>query len=375
MSFRIYLSPPDVGANERNLLLEAFDSNWIAPFGPALNEFEALLSETIGTNVSAVSSGTAALHLLLKAHHIGAGDYVLCSNITFAATVFAVDYVGAKAILVGSDSQTWNMCPDALSETLAWCKKEGIIPKALLVTHLYGMPADVFSILEICKEHDIVVIEDAAEALGSSYFGGMCGNLADGASLSFNGNKIITTSSGGAVCTNNEDHLERVKFWANQAKDNTPFYMHHETGYNYRLSNLSAAVGLGQLQCLEEKVAKKRAIFERYQDALEPLGFQFQEEPALCESNRWLTVALIPENEKASVSDLIEYLKALGIEARHMWTPMHMMPLPYLVKTDIDLNGDLDIFTRGICLPSGTGLTEDQQTEVIEAIKAYYQSL
>jgi len=375
MSFRIYLSPPDVGANERNLLLEAFDSNWIAPFGPALNAFEALLSDTIGNKVSAVSSGTAALHLLLKAHNVGAGDYVLCSNITFAATVFVVDYVGAKAILVPSDKQTWNMCPKALNETLEWCEKEGIAPKALLVTHLYGMPAEVFDILEICKPYNIVVIEDAAEALGSNYLFQACGNLAHGGALSFNGNKIITTSSGGAVCTNNDFHSERMQFWANQAKDNTPFYMHHETGYNYRLSNLSAAVGLGQLQALEEKVAKKRAIFERYKAALEPLGFQFQHEPEICESNRWLTVALIPENEKASVSDLIDSLRALGIEARHMWTPMHIMPLPYLVKTNLDLESDFEIFLKGICLPSGTGLTEAQQQEVITAIITYYQSL
>lgn len=375
MSFRIYLSPPDMGITERNLLLEAFDSNWIAPFGPALNEFEALLSDTIGNKVSAVSSGTAALHLLLKSHNIGAGDYVLCSNITFAATVFAVDYVGAKAILVASDSQTWNMCPDTLIKTLAWCKKEGIAPKALLVTHLYGMPADVFTIAEICSEHEIVILEDAAEALGSTYFGGICGNLAHGAALSFNGNKIITTSSGGAVCTNDEFHFERMKFWANQSKGNTPFYTHHETGYNYRLSNLSAAVGLGQLQSLEKKVAKKRAIFERYQTALEPLGFQFQYEPELCESNRWLTVALIPEDEKASISGLLDFLNGIGIEARHMWTPMHMMQLPYLIKPDLNLEGDLDIFVRGICLPSGTSLSDAQQDEVITGIFDYYQSL
>jgi len=375
MAFRIYLSPPDVGVSERESLIDAFDSNWIAPFGPALTKFESQLSQEIGTHIVATNSGTAALHLLLLAYGIGEGDFVLCSNLTFAASVFAIDYVGAKAILVPSEPSTWNISPDALEATLQWCKAESIQPKAILVTHLYGMPADINAIDSICRAQNILVLEDAAEALGSQYKEVNCGAFGEGAALSFNGNKIITTSGGGAVSSNNQEIVKRVSHLANQAKEPKPYYFHTETGFNYRMSNISAAIGVGQMLHLQEKIGKKRRIFNTYKEALEPIGFTFQEEKEGAYSNRWLTAAILPKSERLTPSSLIAILAENGIESRHLWTPMHQMPLPYLITPPIDYRTDDYLFEQGICLPSGTSLTSEEQEEVIQIIKTSYQSL
>jgi pyridoxal phosphate-dependent aminotransferase EpsN len=369
---RIYLSPPHMGTRERELLLEAFDSNWIAPLGPHVDAFEReLAAEVEIAHACALSSGTAALHLALEMLGVGSGDEVIVSSFTFAATANAIRYVNATPVFVDSDEQTWNMDPDLLEEELRDCAKRGRLPKAVIVVDLYGQCADYDRIVPICEQYGVPIIEDAAEALGARYKGRTAGSFGVMSTLSFNGNKIITTSGGGALLSRDPKFVERARFLATQARDAAPHYQHSSIGYNYRLSNLLAAVGRGQLALLHDRVTKRRANFARYNTMLGELpGIEFMPEPEGFESTRWLTCMTVdPHAFGATREEIRLTLEASDIESRPTWKPMHLQP----VFAGCRVRGGAvseNIFEHGLCLPSGSSLTTEQQDRVIELTRS-----
>lgn len=366
---RIYLSPPHTTGRERELLLDAFDSNWIAPLGPHVDAFEQEFAARLGVPAAAaLSSGTAALHLALTLLGVGPGDEVLTSTLTFAATANAVTYVGAEPVLIDSDRQTWNMDPALLAEELASCARRGRLPKAVLAVDLYGQCADYEPILAACRRHGVPLVEDAAEALGASYHGRPAGTFGVLGCFSFNGNKIITTSGGGML-VGSAEQCDRARFLASQARDPAPHYEHSQIGHNYRLSNLLAAVGRGQLQTLDERVAARRKNFAAYRWALGELpGIEFMPQTPRGRSTRWLTCLTIdPEPFGASREDVRLALEAANIEARPVWKPMHMQPVFRGCRTRGGAVAE-DIFARGLCLPSGSNLAEADRARVIETI-------
>ena len=366
---RIYLSPPDMGAEERELLLEAFDSNWIAPLGPHVDAFERELGEVAGgADVAALSSGTAALHLGLELLGVQRGDRVYVSTLTFAASVNAIRYRGAEPVFIDATRSTWNLDPDLLRETLERDAKAGRLPKAVMVVDLYGQCADYDPILEACRAHGVPVLEDAAEALGASYRGRPAGSLGDIAVFSFNGNKIITTSGGGALVSANAEWVERARFLASQAREPAPHYEHEVVGYNYRLSNLLAAVGRGQLRGLAAKVAARRANFDAYRRALRGVaGSTFMPEADYGTSTRWLTCLTV--RDTATRDGIIAALGAANIEARPVWKPMHAQPVFQGFES---IGGDVadELFATGLCLPSGSSLSDAQRKRVIDTFLA-----
>lgn len=369
MPERIFLSPPHLGGLERELLLEAIDSNWVAPLGPFVDRFESETAARVHVaHAAALSSGTAALHLALLILGVGRGDRVICSTFTFAASANPIVYLGAEPVFIDSDRESWNMDPDLLREELQACAREGRLPKAVIVVDLYGQCADYDRISAICDEFGVPLVEDAAEALGASYKGRPAGSFGKVSILSFNGNKIITTSGGGMLLSNDESVIARARFLATQARDSAPHYQHSAIGFNYRMSNLVAAVGVGQLHYLDNRVAARRRIFERYTTTIGTLpGVQFMPEADYGLSNRWLTcVTIDPDEFGATREDVRLALEAENIESRPLWKPMHLQP----VFKDCRVRGgsvSAELFERGLCLPSGTAMT-DAQMERVEAI-------
>ena len=368
---RIYLSPPDVGERERELLLDAFDSNWIAPLGPHVDAFEREVAALCGAeHAVALSSGTAGLHLALLHLGVKPGDEVVVPSLTFAATAFAVTYLGARPVFVDSERSTWNLDPQLLSDRLEARAGEGRLPAAVLTVDLYGQCADYVAITEVCERFEVPIVEDAAEALGATWDGRGAGSFGRCAVFSFNGNKIITTSGGGMLVTDDPGIASAVRHLATQAREPVVHYEHNVVGYNYRLSNLLAAVGRGQLEGLSAKIERRSQVGDRYRSELGDLpGWTFQPLDPRGVPNQWLTVAQIDPAEAAvDRTAVMEALGALGIESRPAWKPMHAQPV--FADREAVLNGTSDeIFARGLCLPSGSSLTDAQQEEVIAAIR------
>lgn len=372
---RIYLSPPHMSGNELTYIQHAFDTNWIAPLGPHVDAFEKELASYVGLNdAAAVSSGTAAIHLALRLLDVNTGDSVFCSSLTFVASANPIVYLGAKPVFIDSEPDTWNMSPQALENALYDAVQEGKLPKAVIVVNLYGQSAKMDEILAICHTFNIPVIEDAAESLGSSYKGRASGSFGKYGIYSFNGNKIISTSGGGMLVSNDVEGLNKARFLATQARDYAAHYQHSQIGYNYRMSNVLAGIGRAQLEVLEERVHARREVFGRYYQELGNLpGIRFMPELANTRSNRWLTALTLEEKEAGvSIEALLDYLAEENIEARPVWKPLHMQPLfegaKYYSHND-NASVSEQLFKTGLCLPSGSNMTEDEQMRVIECIK------
>jgi dTDP-4-amino-4,6-dideoxygalactose transaminase len=367
---RIWLSPPHMGGEERKFVEEAFETNWIAPVGPNLTAFEQELSAYNDIqHCAALSSGTAAIHLALIILGVKQGDEVICSSFTFSGSCNPIIYEKATPVFVDSEAETLNMDPVLLQEAIEdRLKKTGKTPKAIIVVHLYGMPAKISQIMQVAREYEIPVIEDAAEALGSAYDGKKLGTFGDFGLYSFNGNKIITTSGGGALVSANEEWIRKAKFLATQARDPAPHYEHSHVGYNYRLSNVSAGIGRGQLRVLDERVRQRRAVFDWYRSRLEKSGmFAFIPEPPKSFSNRWLTTILLTEHYPHDREFLRQQLEKDNIEARPLWKPMHLQPI--FKHSPAYTSGIAEkFFNKGLCLPSGSSLTEHDLGRVIKAI-------
>ena len=364
---KIWLSSPHMGDNEIAYVNEAFDTNWIAPVGPHLNRFEERLSDiSNGYSVAALSSGTAAIHLALVLLGVSDCDEVLCSSFTFSASANPIVYQRAKPIFIDSEYDTWNMCPNKLEEAIQSRLKAGVKPKAIIVVHLYGMPAKMNEIKAVASKFEIPVIEDAAEGLGSTYFEEPLGTLSEIGIFSFNGNKIITTSSGGALISSNDEYVQKAKFLSTQARDDAPHYEHSNIGFNYRLSNVCAAIGLGQLEVLGKRVEKRRNNHSFYEKTLSQSDkIQFLKEPDGFYSNRWLTTILLPDFELREKIRLA--LAEENIESRPLWKPMHLQPI---FKDCLIYGGSVceELFERGLCLPSGSNLDESDLTRIMDKI-------
>jgi pyridoxal phosphate-dependent aminotransferase EpsN len=367
---KLYLSPPHMGPAERQLLIDAFDSNWLGTLGPEVDAFEREFAELHGIEgAAALANGTAGLHLALVMLGVGPGDEVFCSDLTFAASTNVIAYQGATPVFIDSERTSWNMDPALLAEELEACARRGKLPKVVIVVDLYGQCADFDPILEACARHGVPVVEDAAESLGAEYRGRPAGTLADIGVFSFNGNKIITTSGGGMLVARRRDWVDRARYLANQARDPVPHYQHSVIGYNYRLSNLLAAIGRGQLRVLSERVAQRRANNAFYRAALGGMdGIEFMPEAAHGRSTFWLTSLTIdPARFGATSEEVRVALNAVDIEARPVWKPMHLQP----VFGDYRLCGgavSTDLFERGICLPSGSNLTDEDRARVVDAV-------
>ncbi|HLS29745.1 MAG TPA: aminotransferase class I/II-fold pyridoxal phosphate-dependent enzyme [Flavobacteriaceae bacterium] len=372
MKKKIWLSTPHMGGSEQKYIQEAFDSNWIAPLGPNVNGFEKDLQNYLQDDieVAALSSGTAAIHLGLILLNVKKGDEVICQSMTFSASANPVLYQGAKPVFVDSEKDTWNMCPNALEEAISDRIELGKKPKAIIAVHLYGMPYIADEINAVAQKYDIPVIEDAAEALGSHIQNSMCGTLGTFGILSFNGNKIITTSGGGALVTHNLKAKEKAVFYATQARDDAPHYQHSKIGYNYRMSNVLAGIGRGQMEVLQKRIDKRRANYKFYQKSLGNLpGFEFVAEPDGFFSNRWLSTVLIDtQNSGTNTEEIRTALENENIETRPLWKPMHLQPIfkdyPYYGEKVAE-----NLFNSGLCLPSGTNLTEENLNRVVTKIK------
>ncbi len=371
LNSKIWLSSPHMGGTEEKFVKEAFDDNWIAPLGPHVNGFEQDLEQFTGAkNAAALSSGTAAIHLALILIGVKAGDEVICQSFTFSATANPIAYQGATPIFVDSETDTWNMCPEALRKALESRLALGKKVKAIMPVHLYGMPANMGKIAKIAAEYNIPVIEDAAEALGSTIHKKPCGTFGDFGILSFNGNKIITTSGGGALISNNKEWIDKARFLATQARDNAPHYQHSHIGYNYRMSNVVAAIGRGQMEVLPQRVQQRRANYQFYVDGLSKIeGISFLPEPDGYFSNRWLTAILVHPEKTGGVTreDIRLHLEKYNIETRPLWKPMHMQP----IFSEAPFYGDgvsEYLFERGLCLPSGSNLAQKDKQRVLDAI-------
>jgi pyridoxal phosphate-dependent aminotransferase EpsN len=368
---RIFLSPPHVSGRERELLLDAFDSNWIAPLGPHVDALEREFAAKLGAaEAVALSSGTAALQLALVLLGVGPGDEVITSTLTFAATAFAITYVGATPVFIDSDRRTWNMDPELLAEELDACALRGKLPKAVLSVDLYGQCADYAPILEACRRHGVPLIEDAAEALGARYGDRAAGTLGIFGCFSFNGNKIITTSGGGMLVSPRSEWCRKARFLATQARDPAPHYQHSEIGYNYRMSNLLAAVGRGQLGVLDERIAARRANYAFYAQALGDLpGVEFMPEHPAGQSTRWLTCLTVdPLRFGTDREEIRLALERDQVESRPVWKPMHLQP----VFSGCRIRGGRvaeDLFERGLCLPSGSSLTEADRARIVRTVR------
>ncbi|MDF9522606.1 DegT/DnrJ/EryC1/StrS family aminotransferase [Bacillus cereus] len=369
MGDRILLSSPHMSDEgyEMQYVKEAFDTNWIAPLGENVNGFERELAMKVGSNAAAaLSSGTAAIHLALKSAGVGEGDIVFCQTLTFSATANPIIYQNATPVFIDSDYETWNMCPKALEE--AFKKYPNV--KAVIVVHLYGLSADMDKIIELCKKYDVTLIEDAAESLGTYYKGKHTGSFGEYGIFSFNGNKIITTSGGGMLVSNDEERVSKVRFWATQSRDQARHYQHSELGFNYRMSNVVAGIGRGQLKVLDQRVQKKRYIFDFYKKELGNLeGIEFMPSNEWNEPNYWLSSMTL--NGKIRPIDVMEALEKENIESRPVWKPMHMQP--FFEKYDfVGTDVSEKLFENGICLPSDTKMTEADLEKVVKIIKGLW---
>lgn len=379
MKQRIYLSLAHMGGGEQRFIEEAFETNWVVPLGPNVDGFERDLADYLGEHrhVVALSAGTAAIHLGLVLLGVGAGDEVICQSFTFSASANPVVYQGAIPVFVDSEPETWNMSPELLEEAILDRKaRTGRFPKAIIPVHLYGMPANMDRILEIAEKYEIPVLEDAAEAIGSEYKGRKCGTFGTCGALSFNGNKMITTSGGGALVCRTKEAAERTKFFATQARENRPYYYHEHIGYNYRMSNICAGIGRGQMTVLPQHIARRREIHTLYTRLLEHVpGIVVMQNPdADYDSNFWLTcITVDPERTGITADEIRVHLESQNIESRLLWRPMHMQPVfaenPYY-GTDVAER----LFERGLCLPSGSMLDDGQIAEVAGRIVSLVES-
>ncbi|MBS1752106.1 MAG: aminotransferase class I/II-fold pyridoxal phosphate-dependent enzyme [Bacteroidetes bacterium] len=378
MQSKIWLSSPHMGGSERKYVNEAFDTNWVAPLGPNVNGLEQDIAEFLKGNhgdivhVAALSAGTAAIHLGLILLDVKPGDEVICQSMTFSASANPIAYQGATPVFVDSEKDTWNMSPEMLDLAIKDRIAKGKKPKAIIPVHLYGMPAKMKEITAIAQQYEIPILEDAAESLGSHIHGKFCGTFGEIAALSFNGNKIITTSGGGALVAKNAADAEKARFLSTQARDTASHYQHSHIGYNYRMSNICAGIGRGQMEVLTERVQQRRANYNWYTNVLsDTAGIEFLKEPEGYYSNRWLTTVLVKHPSKTR-EDLRIALEAENIEARPLWKPMHRQP----IFKDAPFYGDgtsEKLFNNGLCLPSGSNLTQEEKSRVLEQIKKVLQ--
>jgi len=374
MKDKIWLSSPHMGGNEMKYVQEAYDTNWVAPLGANVNGFEEDLESYLKINhASALSSGTAAIHLALILLGIKSGDEVIASSFTFSATVNPITYIGATPILIDSEKETWNMCPVELERAIKDRISKGNKPKAIILVHLYGMPAQIDKLMSIANKYDIPLIEDAAEALGSTFKNKALGTYGKFGILSFNGNKIITTSGGGALVSNDKDLIQQSKFLATQARDDAPHYQHSQVGYNYRMSNIVAGIGRGQMEVIDERVKQRRNNFEFYKTLFKDIPeVKLLEEPNTdFFSNFWLTAITI-NSENKNREELRLALELENIEARPLWKPMHLQPVfqSYPSYT----NGiSEELFNNGLCLPSGSNLTNIEKERIKSVITKYFE--
>ncbi len=370
MKEKIWLSSPHMGEEEQKYVKEAFDTNWIAPLGPNVNGFEQDIADFTGAKHAGVfTSGTAAIHLALILLNIAPGDEVICSSFTFAASANPIRYQGATPVFVDSETETWNMDPDLLRETIEDRIEKSKKPKAIVLVHLYGMPAKMDEIMAVAEEFDIPMIEDAAEALGSKYKDRSLGTFAILGTLSFNGNKIITTSGGGALISDEKDLIDKARFLSTQARDEAPHYQHSEIGYNYRMSNIVAGIGRGQMKVLPKRISQRRANFMFYKSKLGDIaGIKFHSEPEGMFSNRWLTTITVNPEKTGGITreDIRLRLQEKNIEARPLWKPMHLQPVyesfPYYGNGVSD-----ELFEKGLCLPSGSNLSDADRERILNA--------
>ncbi len=363
-SDRKFLSAPHMSGNELKYIEKVFESNYIAPLGEYVNRFEQSIKEYTGAkNALAVTSGTAALHLALRVLGIGKGDDVLASSFTFIGSINAIIYQGANPVFIDSDKQSWNLSPKLLNKYLCECEKK---PRALIVTHLYGMCADIEKIKTICDTHGIYLIEDAAESLGATFDGKHTGTFGDFGIYSFNGNKILTTSGGGMLVSDNEEWIQKAKFYSTQAKEPYIHYEHLEYGYNYRMSNVLAAIGVAQMEVIEDRVLKKREIFEWYKKYLGDVEeITFMPELQNSRGNRWLTAMIF---EKVNYNNIMKALEDINVESRPLWKPMHMQPVFKDAKSVVDGVSE-ELYNHGLCVASSTIMTEDDVKMICEVIK------
>lgn len=377
MNSKIWLSSPHMGGNERTFVNEAFDTNWVAPLGPNVNGLEKDIARFLlpqnenGIHVAALSSGTAAIHLGLILLGVKAGDEVICQSMTFSASANPIAYQGATPVFIDSETDTWNMSPEFLEKAIKDRIAKGKKPKAIIPVHLYGMPAKMDEIIAIAAAYEIPVLEDAAEALGSHINGKMCGTFGDMSILSFNGNKIITTSGGGAFVAHKPELAEKARFLSTQARDPAPHYQHSHIGYNYRMSNICAGIGRGQMEVLQDRVSQRRANFDWYKKVLAGIdAFHFASDPEGYYSNHWLTTALI-KHSSITREDLRLALDSVNIESRPLWKPMHAQP----VFKDAPFYGDGTaerLFKDGLCLPSGSNMTDEERERILKQIKTVF---
>lgn len=368
MNSKIWLSPPHLSGNEVKYMQEAIDSNWVAPNGPNIDEFEKTIEVYLNQqkNVTVLNSGTASLHLALIMANVVKGDEVICQSFTFSASANPIIYQGAIPIFVDSEKDTWNMCPVLLEKAIKDRIKNGKKPKAIIAVHLYGMPYNVEKIGELGKKYEIPIIEDSAEAFGSEVNGRKCGTFGDYGILSFNGNKIITTSGGGALITSSEKQKEKIIFFATQARDSAPHYEHSQIGYNYRMSNILAGIGLGQMEVLQDRVMARRRNFIYYKESLKDTQLQFLDEPDGYYSNRWLTCVVTKSfklREKMRTA-----LQKEMIESRPFWKPMHLQPI---FKNHLSYTNGFSesLFDKGLCLPSGSNITINDLDRIVDVLK------
>ena len=376
---KIWLSSPHMGGNELKYIHEAFENNWVAPLGANVDGFEADLERFLGSGVkvSALSAGTAALHLALIQCGVQAGDEVICQSMTFSASANPIAYLGATPVFVDSEPETWNICPKALEEAITDRIAKGKKPKAIVAVSLYGMPFKVDEVLSIAQKYDIPLVEDAAEALGSTYKGKACGTFGRFGVLSFNGNKIITTSGGGALVCHTQQEKDKTVFLSTQARDNAPHYQHSEIGYNYRMSNISAGIGRGQMEVLPERIKARREMHTFYQDLFKDIdGVDvFTEPSADYYSNHWLSAIVInPEKTGRTREDLRLAFLEENIESRPLWKPMHLQPV---FKTSPYYGGSVseNLFNNGLCLPSGSNLTDEDKERIAQVVKNIFLHL
>ena len=374
MNSKIWLSSPHMGGTEQNYVNHAFESNWIAPLGPNVTGFESDLNTYLGCkkHVAALSSGTAAIHLALIQLGVFRGDEVICQTFTFCGSANPIIYQGATPVFVDSEFDTWNICPNHLEEAIKGRIAKGKKPKVIIIVHLYGMPAKIDELLEVAKRYQIPVIEDAAEALGSSYKGTKCGTFGDYSILSFNGNKIITTSGGGALVCNSKEEKDKTIFYATQARDNAPHYQHSKVGYNYRMSNISAGIGRGQMGVLDKHVELRQKMNLFYKNLFKDInGVEVFKEPnENYASNHWLSCITIENDGDFSKADFQSAMSEANIETRPLWKPMHLQP----VFQDAPYYGDNEsetLFNKGLCLPSGSNLTDDDRDRIFNVVSKF----
>lgn len=371
---RLYLSSPHIGGDELSLVKEAFDTNWIAPLGPHVEAFERECAQASGVKAAlALSSGTAAALLAAKLMGVGCGDTFFCSSLTFVASLAPLVQLGATPVLIDSEPESWNMSPHALKRAFEDASRSGKLPRLVMLVNLYGQSCDMDKLLPICREYGVPVLEDAAESMGAFCSGQKSGTFGKYGFYSFNGNKIITTSGGGMLISDDAEGIERARFLSTQARDKAPWYQHSELGYNFRMSNVLAGIGRAQLRLLENRVAARRAVFERYRLALEGVpGIALMPEPEWSFSTRWLTVITVdPTAAGVTYTEIMDALSGHNIESRPVWKPMHLQPVfekaPYYSHSpESDISAGL--FERGLCLPSGSNMTEEDQERVIEVI-------